>query len=74
VVTGVRNQKNVYGMQASHQLLGASVRWQVNPYLDVALSGDNLTNETYTLNSGFGYSEGPTAAGRNIRLAFTGRY
>jgi len=74
VVTGTQNQKNVYGMQAGYALLGASLQWRITPYLDIALSGENLTNQTYTLNGGFGNSEGPQAAGRNIRMALTARY
>jgi outer membrane receptor protein involved in Fe transport len=63
-----------YGIQDGYHLLGASVRWNVNPHLNVNLSGDNLRNATYYLNNGFGNGKGSEAPGRNVRVAVTAIY
>ncbi|HEX5372531.1 MAG TPA: TonB-dependent receptor [Aquabacterium sp.] len=75
VVTGTDSQQRpILGTQAGHRLLGLSLRWQINPVLDAALSGENLENTRYLLNNGFGNGAGTEAPGRQIRLSLSGRY
>jgi hemoglobin/transferrin/lactoferrin receptor protein len=68
------NNVNVIGQQEGYELLGMSVRWNVNRHLSLNLSGENLGNATYHLSSGFGGSLGTQAAGRNVRVAATAIY
>ena len=71
---GTVGATNVVGTQAGYHLLGLSLRWRVNPHLNVNLSGDNLANESYSLSNGFGGGQGTEAAGRNVRVALTAIY
>jgi len=75
VITGTdKQQRNVIGTQAGYHLLGLSLRWQINRFVDVSLNGENLGNSEYLLNNGFGNGPGTQAPGRNVRLAVSGRY
>lgn len=62
------------GIQGGYHLLGMSLRWNVNPHLNVNLSGDNLRNAAYKLSNGFGGGQGTDAPGRNVRVALTAIY
>ena len=73
-VVGAVGNTDVIGPQAGYHLLGMSLRWAVNPHLNVNLSGDNLRNATYHLSNGFGGGMGTEAPGRNVRVAVTAIY
>lgn len=75
VVTGTNSQQQpVLGRQEGYRLLGLSLRWQIHPSLEAALTGENLENTPYLLNNGFGNGPGTEAPGRQIRLSLSGRY
>jgi len=64
----------IHGQQGGYHLLGASLRWNLNPHVALNLSGENLRNATYHLNNGFGNGQGSEAPGRNVRVSLTTLY
>ena len=62
----------ILGTQAAYTLYGASVRYSVNRHLELRITGENLTNETYFLN--IGPSQGAQAPGRNVWFTVTATY
>lgn len=56
----------VIGTQSGYHLQGAHLAWQAGEHAQVRLVGDNLGNETYRLNDGFGGAPGSEAPGRNV--------
>jgi hemoglobin/transferrin/lactoferrin receptor protein len=62
------------GRQPGYHLIGLSLQWQINTYLEAQLTADNLENTLYRLIDASGGGMGTLAPGRQVRLALTGRY
>lgn len=62
------------GTQPGYHLLGLTLKWQINTYLDAQLAADNLENTDHRLNDAGGAGQGTQAPGRQVRLSLTGRY
>jgi outer membrane receptor protein involved in Fe transport len=67
------NTRTTTARQPSHRLLGAWAQWRVTRDISLDLAAENLANEPYRLDNGFG-SEGVEGPGRNLRVALSARY
>lgn len=59
------------GTQPSYQVNDVFARFQPNPQLELSLAVENIFNETYYLDDGFGGGIGSQAPGRNIKGAIS---
>jgi hemoglobin/transferrin/lactoferrin receptor protein len=65
--------RTITARQPSHRLLGAWAQWRLTRDISLDLAAENLANEPYRLDNGFG-SEGVEGPGRNLRVALSARY
>lgn len=74
VVTGQTGSGNTLqltiGMQEGYELYGLFARLALSRHTELRLNVDNLKNERYNLNDGFGGAIGSPAPGRNVRITF----
>jgi len=71
VIVGGGPGNFVIGTQDAYDLHEAYVAWQPLELLQLRVIGENLTNEEYALNNGFGGGIGTLAPGRNLRAVVT---
>lgn len=74
VVAGGSFPDFVPGTQEGYLLHGAFATLVLARSLELRIAADNLDNESYRLNDGFGGGPGTEAPGRNVRLALSGRW
>jgi len=72
VVVGLTTgNRPIVGRQKGYELIDLFFGWRPSRDVEFRLALDNLTNEAYELNNGFGGSIGAPAPGRNLRFAMS---
>jgi len=59
------------GTQSGYHIYGAFARYALSSHAELRLNADNLFNERYNLNDGFGGAIGSPAPRRNLRLTLS---